>query len=120
MITLYGLKKCSTCVKASAWLETQTIDYQFIDYRDQPIAPELLKLWSMQLGGWEKLVNRASMTWRNLTDFEKKFSPDQDLEWVSLIAQYPALIRRPLTVWHDGSITVGFKEKNFLAKINKL
>ena len=120
MITLYGLKKCSTCVKACAWLETQTIDYQFIDYRDQPIAPELLKLWSKQLGGWEKLVNRASMTWRNLTELDKMLTPDQDQEWVSLIARYPALIRRPLTIWHDDVVTVGFNEKKFLAEINKL
>jgi Spx/MgsR family transcriptional regulator len=120
MITLYGLKKCSTCVKVCAWLEMQTIDYQFIDYRDYPVAPELLKLWSKQLGGWEKLVNRASMTWRNLTNVDKTLSPDQGQEWINLIARYPALIRRPLTIWHDDFVTVGFNEKKFLVEIDKL
>jgi Spx/MgsR family transcriptional regulator len=127
MITLYGLKKCSTCVKACAWLDIQTISYQFIDYRDRPIAPDLLIAWSEQLGGWEKLVNRASMTWRNLNDAEKMLTqalnPTQyskhDQVWVDLIAQYPTLIRRPLTVWHNQSVTVGFNEKKFLAEINK-
>ena len=127
MITLYGLKKCSTCVKACAWLDIQAIAYEFIDYRDRPIAPDLLITWSEQLGGWEKLVNRASMTWRNLSDAEKMLTqalnPNQyskhDQVWVDLIAQYPTLIRRPLTVWHNQSVTVGFNEKKFLAEINK-
>jgi Spx/MgsR family transcriptional regulator len=127
MITLYGLKKCSTCVKACTWLDSQAITYEFIDYRDRPIAPDLLITWSEQLGGWEKLVNRASMTWRNLSDAEKMLTqalnPTQyskhDQVWVDLIAQYPTLIRRPLTVWHNQSVTVGFNEKKFLAEINK-
>jgi len=120
MITLYGLKKCSTCIKACAWLETQKKAYKFIDYREQPIAPDLLKTWSKQLDGWEKLVNRASMTWRNLTNSDKMLGPDQDQDWVNLIARYPALIRRPLTVWHHDSVTVGFNDKKFLAELNKL
>ncbi len=127
MITLYGLKKCSTCVKACAWLDIKTISYQFIDYRDRPIAPDLLITWSEQLGGWEKLVNRASTTWRNLSDAEKMLTqalnPTQyskhDQVWGDLIEQYPTLIRRPLTVWHNQSVTVGFNEKKFLAEINK-
>jgi arsenate reductase-like glutaredoxin family protein len=165
MITLYGLKKCSTCVKACAWLDSQAIIYEFIDYRDRPISPDLLMTWSTQLGGWEKLVNRASMTWRNLSDADKLLTQDDthlhdlgnnsakqqahqqthnpthpptehsthalnstqpptqytkhDLVWVDLIARYPTLIRRPLTVWHNQSVTAGFNEKKFLAEINK-
>src|SRR5690606_17582191 len=67
-VTLYGLKKCSTCIKAIKWLEQGGIAFDFIDYRDQPVEPKLLKAWAQELGGWEKLVNRASMTWRKLPD----------------------------------------------------
>ena len=62
--TLYGLTKCSTCVKAREWLTEHGVDHQFIDYRDHPVPAATLKAWSGKVGGWEKLVNRASMTWR--------------------------------------------------------
>jgi len=128
MITLFGLKKCSTCIKACAWLEAQKTPYEMIDYRDRPVAPDLLTAWSTQLGGWEKLVNRASMTWRNVSEAEKlqtqaqDHDQDQDLNavWLDLIARFPTLIRRPLTVWPDGVVTAGFNEKKFLTELNKL
>ncbi|NYT86619.1 Spx/MgsR family RNA polymerase-binding regulatory protein [Pollutimonas harenae] len=110
-VTLYGLKKCSTCVKAIKWLEQSGIGFSFIDYRDHPVLPKQLKAWAEELGGWEKLVNRASMTWRNLPDERK--TPDTDALWLALIAEYPTLVRRPVTVTGDGCVHVGFSEKKY-------
>lgn len=114
-IVLHGLTKCSTCVKARQWLEARGIDAGFVDYREQPLPPDSLVQWSRELGGWEKLVNRASMTWRNLPEARK--SPASDTEWLALIAEFPALVRRPLTLWPDGAVTVGFTEKKFLERL---
>lgn len=114
-IILHGLAKCSTCVKARQWLEERGIAPVFSDYRENPLAPGQLKAWSAALGGWEKLVNRASMTWRNLPADRK--SPSSDDEWLALIAEYPALVRRPLTVWPDASVSVGFTEKKFAERL---
>lgn len=114
---LYGLKKCSTCQKALAWLSEQGVDHQFIDYRDEPIDPKDLKTWADRLGGWEKLVNRASMTWRKLAEHEREVYNDE--QWQSLIAQYPSLVRRPLAVHRDGSVTTGFTEKKFKEKLDQ-
>lgn len=111
IVQLYGLKKCSTCVKAVKWLEQADIAYNFTDYRDHPVAPEQLKAWAHELGAWEKLVNRASMTWRNLPDERK--TPDTDELWLALIAEYPTLVRRPVTVANDGRVYVGFSEKKY-------
>src|SRR5690606_33440542 len=91
-IRLYGLKRCSTCVKAMSWLQEQGIAYEFTDDRDQPVPASTLSDWQAQLGGWEKLVNRASMTWRNLPDERK--TPQGDEQWLGLIAEFPALIKR--------------------------
>lgn len=116
-VKLYGLAKCSTCIKARAWLDAQGISYVFQDYRDTPIEPAMLKAWAKTLGGWEKLVNRASMTWRNLDESLK--TPASDAEWLSLIAHYPALIRRPVTVYVDDSVTVGFNVKRYAEKLGQ-
>lgn len=114
-VKLYGLTKCSTCLKALAWLEQQGVAHTFQDYRDEPVAPSVLKEWAQALGGWEKLVNRASMTWRNLDQGLK--NPASDQEWLALIAQYPALVRRPVTVYGDQTVSVGFNEKRFIEKL---
>src|SRR5690606_20216980 len=58
-ISLYGLNRCSTCVKARKWLEEQGVNVSFTDYRDEPLPAESLARWSRELGGWKKLVNRA-------------------------------------------------------------
>ena len=114
-LKLYGLAKCSTCLKARAWLEQKGIAYNFQDYRDEPLDADTLKKWAEVLGGWEKLVNRASMTWRNLDESLK--TPVKDHVWLSLIAQYPALVRRPVAVYTDQTVTVGFNEKRFAQQL---
>ena len=110
-ITLYGLTKCSTCVKARQWLDQHSVVHDFIDYRDNPIPAATLTDWAQQLGGWEKLVNRASMTWRNLPESRK--TPADAAEWTALIAEYPALVRRPVAVDSQGKVGVGFNEKRY-------
>lgn len=106
MITLYGLKNCSTCKKAMKWLDEHSLSYTFVDYRDHPIEGTQLKSWAQQLGGWPKLVNRASPTWRQLP--EDKKTPASDEDWLQLIAEFPTLVRRPVTV-DSQMVTVGFK-----------
>ena len=113
-VTIYGLTQCSTCVKARTWLDLHHVAHQFQDYRAVPVAAGVLTKWAQELGGWEKLVNRASMTWRNLDESLK--DPATDAHWLQLIAQYPALIRRPVTVYGDRSVSVGFNEKRYAEK----
>ena len=112
MTTLYGLNNCSTCKKAMAWLDARGVSYDFIDYREHPIDPALLPGWAAELGGWEKLVNRASMTWRNLPEARK--SPAGQDEWLALVAEFPALVRRPVLV-QGGQVHVGFTERKYAA-----
>lgn len=116
MVKIYGLKNCSTCKKATKWLDDQEVAYTFIDYRDHPIDPVLLPQWAEQVGGWAKLVNRASPSWRNLTEEQK--AADTDEEWVQLIAEFPTLVRRPVAV-DEHSVSVGFKPDAFAARFQK-
>jgi Spx/MgsR family transcriptional regulator len=115
--TLYGLETCSTCDKARNWLKQRGIEHQFVDYRAQRVPPDTLKAWAQQLGGWEKLVNRTSMTWRSLPESRK--TPGSDPEWTLLIKEYPALVRRPVAVTEDGVVTVGYTEKQFKLRFGK-
>ena len=110
MIAVYGLDKCSTCDKARKWLNKHKIDFTFVDYREQRVDATTLKAWAKTVGGWNKLVNRTGMTWRNLPTARK--SPASDPEWLLLIKEYPALVRRPVVMLGD-EVSLGFTDKLF-------
>ena len=109
--TIYGLDDCDTCRKARNWLDRKKIAHDFIDYRDHRIPPETLRAWALELGGWEKLVNRSSTTWRNLPPPRKLAATDP--EWTLLIKEYPQLVRRPVVILPNGQLSIGFTDKLF-------
>lgn len=111
ILTLYGLPHCDTCKKARQWLHRFEIAHEFIDYRLHPVPPDTLKAWARHLGDWDKLINKSGTTWRNLLPQRKH--PGTDPEWVLLLKEYPALIRRPVVVPADGSVSVGFTDNGF-------
>ena len=111
MTTLYGLDTCDTCRKARNWLARFGVEHRFVDYRAERQAPATLKAWAQAVGGWDKLVNRASTTWRGLPEARK--SPQSDPEWTLLLKEYPALIKRPVLVTDDGTVSVGFTDNSY-------
>ena len=108
-LKLYGLIKCSTCQKAVAWLDERKLAHVFSDVRDEPITAEQVARWSIALGGWEKMINRAGYTWRGLPASETEGLTETKA--VALAVRNPSLIRRPLIEYRDGSVTVGFSKK---------
>ena len=111
MTTIYGLKNCDTCKKAQNWLKRFGIDYRFVDYRDERQAPEALVAWKDAAGGWDALVNKSSTTWRELP--QNRRAPGSDAEWKLLLKEYPQLVRRPVVVLVDGSVSQGFSDNGF-------
>jgi Spx/MgsR family transcriptional regulator len=107
--TVYGLSTCDSCRKARNWLKRFDIGHTFVDYREQRIEPSTLKAWADQLGGFDRLLNRASTTWRNLP--EARRAPGSEPEWQLLLREHPALIKRPVLVTDDGTVSVGFTDK---------
>ncbi|KAA2286242.1 Spx/MgsR family RNA polymerase-binding regulatory protein [Arenimonas fontis] len=114
MVTVYGLATCDTCRKARNWLQRFGVEFGFVDYRENRVPPETLRSWATQLGGWEKLVNKASTTWRQLPEARK--SPGSDPEWTLLLKEYPQLVKRPVLVTDDGTVSVGFTDNAWKAR----
>ncbi|GAA4337172.1 arsenate reductase [Pigmentiphaga soli] len=111
---LYGLKNCDTCRKARAWMDGHGLPYAFIDYRAGPVGAEVLKDWARQVGGWEKLVNRSSTTWRGLPESSRQ--PAGEADWLALVVANPQLVRRPVLVTGDGRVSVGFSDPAWQAR----
>ena len=111
MTTLYGLKNCDTCKKATKWLDRFGVACTFVDYRDHKPSPETLLEWAGKAGGFDALVNKSSTTWRQLP--ENKKAPGSEAEWKLLLREYPQLIRRPVVITGDGELTQGFSDNGF-------
>lgn len=109
--TVFGLKNCDTCKKATKWLDRFGIAHTFIDYRDNKPTPETLVAWADQLGGFAAMINKSSTTWRQLPENRK--APGTDAEWKLLLREYPQLIKRPLVITEDGTIGQGFSDNGF-------
>lgn len=110
-VTLYGLSNCESCKKAQNWLTRAGQAFVFIDYRANPIAPAQLSAWAVQLGGFDALLNKASTTWRTLLPNKK--TPGSTPEYLMLLKEYPALIKRPVLLFPDGRVVLGFKDAQY-------
>lgn len=103
---VYGLKKCSTCQKAVAFLEEKKLVVEFTDHQETPPSKSQVAAWSKAVGGWEKLINKAGYTWRGLPKADTEDLTEAKA--VALATAHTSLIRRPLIEHADGSVTVGF------------
>ncbi len=88
MIVLYGLANCDTCRKARRALHEAGHDVILRDVRAEPLAPAELVRLHEAFG--DRLLNRASATWRRL-DEAARGAPLRDL-----LAAHPALMKRPV------------------------
>jgi len=113
MIIMYGIKNCDTIKKARKFLESNNIDYQFHDFREDGLNPVQLRAWISELG-WEKVINKRSTTWRNLPD-ESKENMDENLALV-IAEDQPTIIKRPVLELPD-KVMIGFSEKTYQALI---
>ncbi|MCL2636327.1 MAG: ArsC family reductase [Betaproteobacteria bacterium] len=112
-IRLFGIKNCDTMKKAMTWLGDHGIAYEFIDYKKAGVAASHLPDWAAR-AGWETLLNRRGLMWKKLSDAERA---DVDAaKALALMAQYPALIKRPL-LDTGRELLVGFSPESYAGKL---
>lgn len=109
----FGIKNCDTMKKAMSWLTENGFAYEFIDYKKTGIAAAHLPDWNAR-AGWDKLLNTRGLMWKKLSDDERAAVDEQKA--LKLMAQYPALIKRP--VLDTGSkLLVGFSPESWAAEL---
>ncbi|SIT17991.1 arsenate reductase family protein [Paracoccus saliphilus] len=86
-LTLYGLAHCSTCQKAQAALEEHGWTVNFRDVQKEPLSESERKTLADQWG--EKIINRASLTWRGMSEEERAADP------VDMMGAKPSVMKRP-------------------------
>lgn len=102
---LYAIKNCDTVKKARAWLEANGHDYTFHDYKKDGVDVAALRGWCQQFG-WEKVLNRAGLTWRRMEEAEKEAITTEDAA-IALMEEKSSIIKRPVLVY-PGGVLLGF------------
>jgi Spx/MgsR family transcriptional regulator len=108
---IYGIKTCDTMKKAFDWLKANGIAAEFHDYRVEGIDAATVAGWCRMLG-WEKVLNRASTTFRALPEAEK--ADLDEARAIALMVREPTMIKRPMLVV-DGRLLNGFKPDAYAA-----
>jgi Spx/MgsR family transcriptional regulator len=108
---LYGIPNCNTVKKARVWLDTNKIDYEFHDYKKLGLDENTVNNWLTQQP-WDKLVNRAGMTWRKLSN-DTKASIKDNASASALMREKTSVIKRPILENNHQMLCLGFDEKKY-------
>lgn len=114
---LYGIPNCNTVKKARSWLAENGIEVPFHDFKKDGIDTALINGWLTQLP-WEKLVNRAGMTWRNLSD-ETKGTVRDNASALALMLEKSSVIKRPVLVKDGKILAIGFTVSEYEKLFNQ-
>jgi len=109
MITLYGIKNCSTVAKANKFLINNNINYNFHDYKKLGVTQDLVTLFINEFT-WQKVINAKGTTYRKLTDEQK---PTNAAEAIKIALANPSIIKRPI-IFSDKHKILGFAEMEYL------
>lgn len=113
MFVLYGIKACDTCKKARTWLEQNRIEYRFHDFRADGLSENQLQTFIDGLG-WEKLLNKVSTSWRQLTPEQQ--ADLTETKAMQLMLEMPTLIKRPILDM-GSELLLGFKPEFYQGKL---
>lgn len=92
-LAMLGLSHCSTCRKAQAALEEAGWTVDFRDVRDAPLSQDERARLVSDFG--DKLINRASLTWRGMSEEDRAEDP------VAMLEARPSVMKRPAIVTGD-------------------
>ena len=101
--------KCSTCLKAEKYLQTQNLEYTKRDIKtDNPTAEEL-RCWQQASGlPLKKFFNTSGQLYKSMALKDKLPGMTED-EMLRLLATDGMLVKRPLLIT-DELVLAGFRE----------
>ena len=114
-VIFYSYPKCSTCRKASKWLDQNNISYQFIDIIKEPPSKKFLELAIMQFSlDIKKIFNTRGKSFKSI-DFDLLNLTKKEI--FELLSNDGKLIKRPFLIINECKIILGFNESEYIANL---
>ena len=112
-VIFYSYPRCSTCRKASKWLDQNNINYQFTDITKEPPSKKFLKLALIQFSlDIKKIFNTRGKSFKSLNfdilDLTKN-------EIIKLLSNDGKLIKRPFLIINESKLILGFNDSEYAA-----
>ena len=112
MIKIYCYDRCTTCKKALAWCDSNSVKYEKIDIKgNHPDESTLRKLHAKSGLPLRKFFNTSGMLYREMNLSQKLAEMSED-EQFKLLASDGMLVKRPLLIT-ENTVCVGFKEQEW-------
>ena len=110
-LIFYSYPKCSTCRKASKWLDQNNINYQFIDIVKEPPSKKFLELALMQFSlDIKKIFNTRGKSFKSI-DFDILNLTKKEI--VELLSNDGKLIKRPFLIINESKLILGFNDSEY-------
>lgn len=117
MLKVYGIPNCDTIKKSRKWLDDSGIKNELHNYRQDGITAGKLESW-LEQQPLEKLLNKASTTWKELPEEEKAKAFSREGA-IAVMMAHPTLIKRPVIEDEKGNVlAVGFKAAQYESVFN--
>ena len=106
--------KCTTCLKARAWLDGQGVSYEYRDIKTDNPTQEELKRWYQASGlPLKRFFNTSGLQYKALGLKDKLPSMTEE-EQLALLATDGMLVKRPILITEKG-LTTGFRQAEWEA-----
>ena len=107
----YSYPKCSTCRKASKWLDQNNINYQLKDIVKESPPKKFIDLALIQFSlDKKKIFNTRGKSFKainyDITDLPKE-------KIIELLTNNGKLIKRPFLIINECKLILGFKESEY-------
>ena len=115
-LIFYSYPKCSSCRKASKWLDQNNINYQLIDIIKEPPSKKFLELALTQFSlDIKKIFNVRGKSYKSIDIDILDLTKNRILE---LLSKDGKLIKRPFLIINESKLILGFKESEYTAIFN--
>lgn len=116
MIKIYCYPRCTTCQRATKYLDSKSVEYEYINIKDDNPSKETLRsLWQKSGLELKKFFNTSGILYREM-ELSKKLSSMTDEEKLDLLASDGMLVKRPILIT-ENAVLVGFKEIQWVGKV---
>ncbi|MDN3602257.1 Spx/MgsR family RNA polymerase-binding regulatory protein [Belliella kenyensis] len=114
-LRIYGIKNCNTMKKTFDFLESEGIEYEFVDYKKQAPDAALLVKFADKVG-FESLINKRGTTYRKLEDSDKE-KLESEKSALAVLAEKSSMIKRPIVEFPNGDLILGFEPDEIKGKM---
>ena len=112
MLKIYCYPRCTTCQRATKYLDSKSVEYEYINIKENnPDKETLRSFWQKSGLDLKKFFNTSGILYREM-ELSKKLPSMNDEEKLDLLSSDGMLVKRPILIT-ENSVLVGFKESEW-------